>query len=1450
MDSIENSPRGVPNLQFDPDKHPHATLKAFNDFIEQYEFRYQAQYPEPSKSSLDNAVLQWKSEHGEAEPTAAQKLAMRNDFISKDKVRKLLGFFATLRLQQDWKAAEPEEANRNCSWKDFLTKMRNYYKPTENSTLRNYEFHNLMQLPRETFGAFANRVEKEGKTCSFCDCDATSACNACEMAIRDQIVIGTNNEKIRERALLKSWKLGELRTEGLKLESASRGGETLSQSTVNKVGKYSYKNLEKFKESKHASPAKTKKLCFRCGEPFFNGHMKNCAAIKARCSGCKKIGHFQSVCKSSDDVNATVTAESEQNHEEEDTSDTYTLNIWRIKTCHSNPRFQANKNKDEDAIDFHARVLVKNKLVNMLADTGAKVSVIGMKQAKDWGLLSLLQPSSVKIRPYQSAPIPVRGKITTAVTFGSTTIPVEFQILPGSCEPILAGAKAAHLGILVFQGDAHNHVSDIYAMIDNEEADTVEGKEFYTDIQNILTPYPHCFAGIGHLKDHLVKFYVDDTIKPVVVPRRPIPYHLVERVDKAIQEMLEEDVIELQPLNEPAPWVSAPVIVTNPDGSLRITLDARNINKAIQGNNSPIPRMEEIKSQLSGSKYFSKMDLKSAFWQLELHPDIRYLTVFECNGKLYRYKRLLMGVKPAQGELNMALRPIFDHISNVFLIHDDLIIAAKSRDEHNKALAAVMEAISNAGITFNPSKCVFGKKEIKFWGMIVSEEGVRPDPAKVDALENLPSPKNKEELKSFICMMQSNSDFICQFSQKIAPLRKLLKNDARFQWSDSHQAIFEDIISAFRKDTLLRYFDLGKQTYVFVDAHKSGLCAILAQGDSVETAKPVDIKSRCTNKTESSSYPQLDLEGMAVDFALRRFRQYLIGAPTPAIIVTDHKPLLGVFNGRRSGSIRTETIKMRHQNIQYELLYRKGSDNSADFLSRHAQPWESLPKTIQAEAEEVTNLLYTLRLSPIMDALGIPEIASATAHDPVLSKLQRMIKEGKTFIPKQDPDLAPFKQIFSEITYLPNGTLVFQDRIILPPVLHKKAIQLAHMGAHPGQNGLLRRLRSHFYMLDLDKQVKDFVENCLDCQTFTDKNMKEPIQPNKVPERCWEEVSVDLFGPLPSSHHIVVIQDLASRFPIAKVVKSTNAKNVIPVLADTYNVFGNPKVQKSDNGPPFNSKEMEAFAQGRNIEQVKIPPGHPAANNVETVMKPLGKAMKIGFHHKSSENDALQAFLQTYRDTPHSSTKVTPAAMLFRDGYRSNFPRKSITEDEVRRARGKDSANKNMRKEQYNSSRHSKASGFQVGHQVLVRNFHKNSKYEPYFLPERYTVVDTMAGGKIILVQSSRTGRYLKRHPNDLKKYDGYGVDADEKDEDFQEGELLRAWREAFESIDSMPESDTESTDRLFHRGDAEPDHPPDHPPAPAELPLRRSARVGTQNRRYHNEDFVTNCVGYGDDTS
>ena len=165
--------------------------------------------------------------------------------------------------------------------------------------------------------------------------------------------------------------------------------------------------------------------------------------------------------------------------------------------------------------------------------------------------------------------------------------------------------------------------------------------------------------------------------------------------------MIKESVIEEHPPNKSAPCVSYAVIVPKLNSSLRITLDAHNLSKALISSNCPIFRRKDITAQSSGANYFSKLDFKIVFWHFELDTEPRALTKFHANNKLYHYTRLIMGVKPAQAELNAVLKPIFSHIPNVYLIHDDLTIATKSIEEHLEAIREVMEVIKLKNLTLN-----------------------------------------------------------------------------------------------------------------------------------------------------------------------------------------------------------------------------------------------------------------------------------------------------------------------------------------------------------------------------------------------------------------------------------------------------------------------------------------------------------------------------------------------------------------------------------------------------------------------------------------------------------------------------------------------------------------------------------------------------------------------------
>ena len=486
-------------------------------------------------------------------------------------------------------------------------------------------------------------------------------------------------------------------------------------------------------------------------------------------------------------------------------------------------------------------------------------------------------------------------------------------------ETLITGAAAEALGILNFNGP---QLIDQCAGIKRATSDAV---------QAILDKYPECQNGIGKLKDYQVTLNVKDNVTPTACPTRPAPFHLRSQLRKELDKMEAEGIIEEH--HGPAPWVSN-IVLSPKENGLRVTVDMRKPNEAIQDTNIPTPRVEDIRAQMSEQRIFTKLDLKAAFHQLELAPESRYLTVFNDGHRLMRYTRLTMGTKPASGELNKALRPLFTSMPNAHVIHDDIVIAAPDEATHDEALDRTLAILSANGLTLNTEKCIFKETSIPFWGMKISKDGVEPDENRVQALREASRPTTKEEVMSFICMIQSFSEFIPNLSRQTIHLRKLTQKCSRFHWDAKCETEFVSLKEVLSGNALLAHFSPKKTTFIFVDAHQSGLSAILAQGETIEKAKMVSCASRTTTPVERR-YPQLDLEALAVDFAMRRYRQFLVGGPT-VFIVTDHKPLVSIFGSARKGSIRTDRIQLRHQDISYKVIWRQGKDNPADYLSRHA----------------------------------------------------------------------------------------------------------------------------------------------------------------------------------------------------------------------------------------------------------------------------------------------------------------------------------------------------------------------------------------------------------------------------------------------------------------------------------------------------------------------------------
>ena len=353
----------------------------------------------------------------------------------------------------------------------------------------------------------------------------------------------------------------------------------------------------------------------------------------------------------------------------------------------------------------------------------------------------------------------------------------------------------------------------------------------------------------------------------------------------------------------------------------------------------------------------------------------------------------------------------------------------------------------------------------------------------------------------------------------------------------------------------------------------------------------------------------------------------------------------------------------------------------------------------------------------------------------------------KGYLPKKLHSLSDFRKVFDQLAISDSGLLMKGDKLRLPDSLTKSALQKAHQGGHPGMGAMKRRLRAHFWFPKMNSYIEESVGNCKECLMFTSKNRKNKLIPQDMSSRnAWEKVSVDLFGPMPDKRHIVVAQDMVSRFPAAKIVNKTDANHIVGALEDFYTNYGTPLIHRTDNGPPFNSQEFTQFSKNNGIEHEKTFPYHPQANPVEAFMKPLGKAMKAAHFNKQCKAKVLDKLLSSYRATPHSATGISPGDILFRHGYCHDFPKVSDQSDKlVREALEHDGNTKQDRNNKKNINR--KNENYNIGDRVYTKN-HSKTKFEPTFGPVPMIITGTRDGG---VECTDGYGMSQRRHLDDVK---------------------------------------------------------------------------------------------------
>ena len=992
-----------------------------------------------------------------------------------------------------------------------------------------------------------------------------------------------------------------------------------------------------------------------------------------------------------------------------------------------------------------ATVRYKQRDFTCIIDTGAEVSVLG---EQEYNTLSVeLTPSDKTLYAYSPEGdriiLPVLGKVTINIVSALTrrSMTETFYVVKGRADNLLSCSAAEQLGEVTFA-----------------QVSALAATPCPTSQEKLLKEYEDRFAGIGKMKGVQVKLHINPNITPVQHNTRRVPFHQREAVEEELDRLQRLDIIE--PAEGPTPWVS-PIVVVHKAKGVRICLDSRAINEAIERERHPMPTIEDLIVDLNGAKVFSKIDLNKGYHQLELHPDSRYITVFTTHKGLYRYKRLSLGINSAAEVFQKAVSDMLRGIPGTKNISDDIIVYSQTIPEHLDILRRVFQTLRENSVTVNREKCELLKPSLTFYGHTFSGDGVSADKAKVSALLDAPPPTDATEVRSLLGTAQYMARFIPSYADVVAPLLQLTHKEVPWRWGKEEQDAFERLKSRLAQAPTIKYFNIKWPTELVVDASPVGLGAILTQRAPDGEMHTVAYASRKLSDVESR-YSQTEREALAAVWAAEHFHLYLYGASF--VIITDHKPLLGIFKASAKPTARLDRMCLRLLPYKWSMEYRPGKTNPADFLSRHPVPTSTdsqLPETswvedqIQQVAVKAVSAYDTVSES---DSFTLEDIRHATSTDDTLQQVITFIESQKWHL--ADPSLQSYKNVRQELS-VANGLVLRGDRVVVPGDLQERAVRIAHR-SHQGIVKTKSFLRQSLWFPGLDKAVESTVSHCLPCQAATSKPTEviPPLRMSQLPSGAWQEVSIDFTGPFKGGEYLLVVTDDYSRWPEVEIVYSTSAQAVFPKLDAIFSRVSVPVVCRTDNGPPFNGHEFARFARTMGFEHRKITPLWPRANGeVERFMRTLKKAVQTAQMESGSWKQELHRFLRHYRATPHSTTGQSPSELLYGRKLRTELP--SVTSNTKKvtftddRLRGRDERMKRYMKELADARNHaSQHDELHIGDTVLVKRDGIPSKLDTPYVPEPLVVKEKQGTMVTATSDSSKTvtrnESLFKKVPSDM----------------------------------------------------------------------------------------------------
>ncbi|GJR39595.1 putative reverse transcriptase domain-containing protein [Tanacetum coccineum] len=587
-----------------------------------------------------------------------------------------------------------------------------------------------------------------------------------------------------------------------------------------------------------------------------------------------------------------------------------------------------------------------------------------------------------------------------------------------------------------------------------------------------------------------VEFQID--LVPGAAPVARAPYRLAPSEMKELSEQLQElsDKGFIRPSS--SPWGAPVLFVKKKDGSFRMCIDYRELNKLTVKNRYPLPRIDDLFDQLQGSSIYSKIDLRSGYHQLRVREQDVPKTAFRTRYGHYEFQVMPFGLTNAPAVfmdlMNRVCKPYLDKFVIVFI--DDILIYSKDEKEHEEHLKTILELLKEEKLYAKFSKCEFWIPKVQFLGHVIDSRGIHVDPAKIESIKDWASPKTPTEIRQFLGLAGYYRRFIEGFSKIAKSMTKLTQKGIKFDWGEKEENAFQLIKQKLCSAPILALPEGSEDFVVYCDASHKGLGAVLMQREKV-----IAYASRQL-KVHEKNYTTHDLELGSVVFALKIWRHYLYG--TRCTVFTDHKSLQHILDQKELNMRQRRWLELL-SDYDCDIRYHPGKANVvADALSRKER----------IEPLRVRALVMTIGLDlpkRILEA----QIEAQKPENIVNEDVGGMIRRD---VPKE------------RLEPRADGTLCLHSRSWIPcygdlrSVIMHESHKLKY-SIHPGSEKMYQDVKKLFWWPNMKADIATYVSKCLTCARVKAEHQRPSgllVQP-EIPEWKWDNITMDFITKLPRS---------------------------------------------------------------------------------------------------------------------------------------------------------------------------------------------------------------------------------------------------------------------------------------------------------------------------------------------